>query len=100
MRPNEKAIVVSAIGTFNPGNLETDENYLDYTPVKLASIKLPQVVYTNGLDLPFKYDYTLVPCMSYGRLDHLAVSNTVDFSKLHAFNQSNFTTWKYHIDDS
>lgn len=100
LRPNEKAIAVSAIGTFNPGNLETDENYLDYTPVKLASIKLPEVVYTNGLDLPFKYDYTLVPCMSYGRLDHLAVSNTVDFSKLHAFNQSNFTTWKYHIDDS
>jgi hypothetical protein len=37
--------------------------------------------------------------MNYGRLDHLAVSNTVDFSKLHAFNRSGFTTWKYRIDD-
>ena len=100
LRPNEKAIKVTALGTFKPGNLETDDNYLDYSPVKLASIKLPDVVSDNGLDLPFKYDYTLVPCMSYGRLDHLAVSNTVDFSKLHAFNQSTFNTWKYHIDDN
>mgnify|MGYP003317759024 CR=1 FL=1 len=46
----------------------------------------------------FKYDYTIVPCMTYGKLDHLAVSNTVDFSKLHNFNKSTFTTWKYHLD--
>lgn len=70
----------------------------EYIDIKLASIQLPEVVVDNGLDLPFKYDYTLVPCMSYGKLQHLAVSNTVDFSKLHAFNQSNFTTWKYRID--
>jgi hypothetical protein len=38
--------------------------------------------------------------MNYGKLDHLAVSNTVDFSKLHAFNQSKFTTWKYRIDNN
>jgi hypothetical protein len=37
--------------------------------------------------------------MSYGKLQHLAVSNTVDFSKLHAFNQSTFNIWKYRIDD-
>ena len=69
-----------------------------YGDIKLGGIKLPDVVSANGLDLPFKYDYTLVPCMNYGKLDHLAVSNTVDFSKLHAFNQSDFNTWKYHID--
>ena len=61
---------------------------------------MPQVVADNELDLPFKYNYTVVPCMNYGRLDHLAVSNTVDFSQLHAFNHSNFNTWKYHIDES
>ena len=77
-----------------------DSDYLDYSDVILANIKLPEIVHTNGLDLPFKYDYTLVPCMSFGRLDHLSVSNTVDFSKLHAFNQSNFNTWKYRIDGS
>lgn len=75
-----------------------DETTYSYPDVKLASIKLPTSVVANGLDLPFKYDYTLVPCMEYGKLDHLAVSNTVDFSKLHAFNKSEFTTWKYHID--
>ena len=69
-----------------------------YEDIKLANITIPKVIVNNGLDLPFKYDYTIVPCMNYGRLDHLAVSNTVDFSKLHAFNQSDFTTWKYHID--
>ena len=76
-----------------------DDSYLKYNDVKLANIKLPSVVSVNGLDLPFKYDYTIVPCMNYGKLQHLAVSNTVDFSKLHAFNQSEFTTWKYRIDN-
>lgn len=75
------------------------DNYTPYQDLKLGTIQLPSLVYTYGVDLPFKYDYTIVPCMNYGRLDHLAVSNTVDFSKLHAFNRSGFTTWKYRIDD-
>jgi hypothetical protein len=36
--------------------------------------------------------------MDYGRLDWLAVSNTIDFSNLHNFDLSNFNTWKYRID--
>ena len=81
-------------------NISPDVNIADlqYKDIKLATIKIPEVIHSNGLDLPFKYDYTIVPCMNYGRLDHLAVSNTVDFSKLHAFNQSTFDIWKYHID--
>ena len=74
-----------------------EEDYT-YNDLKLGNIKIPNVVSVNGLDLPFKYDYTIVPCMNYGKLPHLAVSNTVDFSKLHAFNQSNFNIWKYRID--
>ena len=74
-----------------------EEDY-SYNDLKLGNIKIPNVVSVNGLDLPFKYDYTIVPCMNYGKLPHLAVSNTVDFSKLHAFNQSNFNIWKYRID--
>lgn len=76
------------------------ETYNTYKDLKLANITLPSVVVNNGLDIPFKYDYTIVPCMNYGRLEHLAVSNTIDFSKLHAFNQSNFNTWKYRIDNN
>ena len=76
------------------------ETYYGYKDFILGNITIPKVVVNNGLDLPFKYDYTLVPCMNYGKLQHLAVSNTVDFSKLHAFNQSNFTTWKYRIDNN
>jgi hypothetical protein len=73
------------ISDFIPGNLEDSSSYLQYADLKLASIKLPSLVTMEGLDLPFKYDYTIVPCMNYGRLDHLKVSNTVDFSKLNAF---------------
>jgi hypothetical protein len=36
--------------------------------------------------------------MNYGKLKHLSISNTVDFSNLHAFEQSNFNEWRYHID--
>ena len=79
--------------------LKTEDGKYDYNDVKLASIKIPNVVIDNGLDLPFKYDYTIVPCMNYGRLDHLAVSNTIDFGKLHAFNQSGFHTWKYYVEN-
>ena len=71
---------------------------MKYESLRLGNIKLPGVAVVNGFDIPFQYQYTVVPCMNYGRLDHLAVSNTVDFSKLHNFNQSDFTTWKYHID--
>lgn len=70
----------------------------DYADVTLASITLPEIVTYNGVDLPFIYDYTITPCMSYGKLEHLAVSNTVDFSKLHDFNKSEFTTWKYLVE--
>lgn len=74
-------------------------NGYTYPDIKLATFKVPSVISEKSLpDLPFKYDYTIVPCMSYGKLDHLAVSNTVDFSKLHDFNKSNFNTWKYRID--
>jgi hypothetical protein len=37
--------------------------------------------------------------MTYGKLEHLSVSNKVDFSKLHAFDQSKFNIWKYYINN-
>ena len=95
--PKEKPLALYTVADFIPSNQEGD-NYLKYADLRLGNIKIPYVLTANSLDLPFKYDYTIVPCMNYGRLDHLKISNTVDFSKLHAFNQSDFTTWKYHID--
>ena len=97
--PYDDYLTLHTIADFIP-DLEDKSEVLPYHDLRLGNIKIPGVVSANGLDLPFKYDYTIVPCMNYGRLDHLAVSNTVDFSKLHAFNQSNFSTWKYHIDGS
>lgn len=100
--PKDDKIFLYTVSDFIPENMDDEYNQEEedcykYSDLKLASIKIPDVVANNGLDLPFKYSYTIVPCMNYGKLQHLAVSNTIDFSKLHAFNQSNFTTWKYYI---
>ena len=98
--PDENPVSLYIISEFIPSNVEGQQNYLSYDDIILANIKIPEVIVTNELDLPFKYDYTIVPCMNYGKLGHLAVSNTVDFSKLRAFDQSNFTTWKYYVDEN
>ena len=95
---NEGPIYLYTVADFIPDNLSDDDSSLKYDSLRLGNIKLPGVAVVHGFDIPFQYHYTVVPCMNYGKLDHLAVSNTVDFSKLHNFNQSNFTTWKYHID--
>ena len=96
--PKDDPISLHTVADFIP--TISENKAVGYNDVVLANVKLPGVLSLNNIDLPFKYDYTVVPCMNYGRLDHLAVSNTVDFSKLHAFDQSNFTTWKYHIDEN
>lgn len=75
-------------------------NYdLTYNSVKLASIKLPEINNKGVEQFPFKYEYTLIPCMNYGKLEHLAVSNKIDFSKIFDFDSSNFNIWKYRIDN-
>lgn len=94
--PKDAPMYLYALADFMPA--KTDDTHYTYSDVILAGIKFPNETLLYNVDLPFKYDYTIVPCMDYGRLDSLAVSNTVDFSKLHLFDQSNFTTWKYHID--
>lgn len=99
--PKDDPIHVYKISDFIPHNIESEkETEIEYDDVRLATIKIPGAFVIQNLDLPFKYDYTIVPCMNYGKLNHLAVSNTVDFSNLHQFENSNFTTWKYHIDGS
>lgn len=99
--PKDDKLFLYTISDFIPEDKETGQSKDDfkYNQLKIANIKIPDKVASNGLDLPFKYEYTIVPCMNYGKLPHLAVSNTIDFSKLHAFNQSEFTTWKYRIDN-
>ena len=73
-----------------------------YNNIQLGTIVLPkqQLLKDIGceIQLPFKYSYTLVPCMSYGKLENLAVSNTINFMNLHDFNASSFNVWKYRVD--
>lgn len=94
--PKDDPLYLYRIAEFMPVE-DSDKTYI-YQDCVLGGIKFPKEVLLYNLDLPFKYDYTIIPCMDYGKLNHLSVSNTVDFSKLHLFEQSNFTTWKYHID--
>ena len=99
--PKDDPIVLCTVADFVPiiHNEGSDEEVVEqYPDLKLGSIKVPGVLTAYGLDLPFKYSYTITPCMNYGKLKHLLVSNTVDFSNLHAFEQSNFNEWRYHID--
>ena len=70
---------------------------LQYNNVKLGSIKIPQTSLKLG-PFPFTYEYTLVPCMEYGKLNNLKVSNKIDFSKIRDFSKSKFNAWRYHID--
>lgn len=101
--PKDDQMVLKAFAEFIPKPEPeeegvTDVNALKYTDVKLAEIRIPQSFVDSNLDLPFKYSYTLEPCMNYGKLEHLQVSNTIDFSNLRNFDKSDFTTWKYRID--
>lgn len=96
--PKDDPISLYALADFIPKNLDTPDVSLEYESLNLATVQIPPVLSVNGLDLPFKYSYTLTPCMNYGRLENLSISNTVDFGNLHAFNQSNFNEWRYHID--
>jgi hypothetical protein len=93
--PKDDPITLHKVADFIP---ESDS--LDYGDVKFANITIPQIIHDNKYSFPFKYDYTIVPCMNYGKLAHLAVSNTIDFSKLYSFSQSDFNVWKYHIDEN
>lgn len=91
--PKDDPITLHKVANFIP-----DPNILEYEDVKFADIVIPRIIHDNKYSFPFKYDYTIVPCMNYGKLAHLSVSNTIDFSKLYSFSQSDFNVWKYHID--
>lgn len=71
---------------------------LQYNNVKLGSVKIPQTVLGLRQPFPFTYEYTLVPCMEYGKLNDLKISNKIDFSKIRDFSQSKFNAWRYRID--
>ena len=103
--PKDDPIIMCTVADFVPEKYtkkDSDGNDIEvvdqYPDLKLAGIKIPGILTANSIGLPFKYAYTLTPCMNYGKLDHLSVSNVVDFGNIHAFDKSNFTEWRYHID--
>lgn len=61
--------------------------------IKIATVKKDDLKKENQ---EYSIDYTVCPCMPYGVLDHLAISNTIDFNK----NQDGsvtIDTWKYYV---
>lgn len=61
--------------------------------IKIATVKKDDLKKENQ---EYSIDYTVCPCMPYGVLEHLAISNTIDFNK----NQDGsvtIDTWKYYV---
>lgn len=79
-------------------NNSSDSNYLNYSDIKLGSIKIPKEIFDDNHTFPFKYNYTLVPCMEYGKLENLKITNTINFDNIKNFDKSDFNCWRYHID--
>lgn len=96
--PKNDELKLYFISDFIPNN-EGDLNSFNYDSVKLASITIPEKFVDTNTSFPFIYNYKITPCMNYGRLDHLAISNTIKFEHLNDFNKSNFNTWKYYIEN-
>lgn len=96
--PLDHPIYLYGVSDFIPSNIENDINYLGYDDILFAKVRLPEVVRKHELGFPFVYNYTITPCMSYGRLDNLTISNTIDFSKVYDFGASDFKIWKYKIE--
>lgn len=96
-RPSSVPDRLQPIKVSGPSFLPESPDY-KYKDIKFASFKLPKLLVDQGVNIPFKYDYSIVPCMEYGKLKHLKVSNTLDLNNLNNFNASKFTTWKYRID--
>lgn len=88
------------VNRYHKNNIYNINN--DLNPILLGTIILPDEILNNtigqSLQLPFTYKYTIVPCMSYGKLQNLAVSNTIDFLNINNFNASKFNVWKYRVD--
>lgn len=71
------------------------DNIRLYNKLHFANITLD---FTKVNKIPFKYEYKIVPCMAYGKLNHLAVSNSINFEHINDFGESKFNTWKYRVD--
>ena len=83
----------------SPNTFLVDLTQYKYGDIEFASFQLPKSIVDAGIQFPFKYTYNITPCMEYGKLDFLSVSNEIDLKNLYNFKASNFTTWKYRVDD-
>ena len=78
------------------------ENNKDLNSILLGTLVLPDKILDQeireSIQLPFTYKYKIIPCMSYGKLENLAVANTIDFNNINNFSASKFNVWKYRVD--
>lgn len=95
---NEKVALVPFESSLYKGWEITDEsnNEIDTGII----FKIPYKSIVNGIKYnisseTFVYNLEIIPCMSYGRLDHLAQTITIDFNKI-GTGEVELNTWKYH----
>lgn len=64
---------------------------------KMGSFKVSkEIETTNSKDTDYTVDYTVCPCMPYGVLDSLAVSNTIYFNRAET-GEVKLNTWQYYV---
>ena len=78
--------------------LPCKDNNFTYEDIKIATFEIPKIVKQNKDEFNCVYSYRLTPCMNYGKLSHLAISNSINIGNIFAFDKSNFNVWKYRID--
>ena len=78
--------------------LPCKDNNFTYEDIKIATFEIPRIVKQNKDEFNCVYNYRLTPCMNYGKLSHLAISNSINIGNIFAFDKSNFNVWKYRID--
>lgn len=83
--PSTPEIPVSSFQTVWKGLKTISRNY-DY----FEAIKDPE----KSIDEVFTLKYTIIPCMNWGPVSHLAVTGIIDLSKLNS-DEVRLTTWKY-----
>lgn len=64
----------------NIGEIELNNNFGLSSTTYLCSLTVPSKFDSYIFRLPYKLQYEVTPAMSFGLLEHLAVSNEIDFS--------------------
>ena len=80
IKRGNQQILETCIEGKNIGEIELNNNFGLSSTTYLCSLTVPSKFDSYIFRLPYKLQYEVTPAMSFGLLEHLAVSNEIDFS--------------------